>query len=76
MDNSELAARTSIKLMNGERRFGCPLCKSVKYTQLRYLKVHIKECNMVFQCKICPRSYTQKRTFMNHMRSKHLFIEQ
>lgn len=71
MENAQLADKTSIQLTNGEQRFSCPLCKSVKYTQLRYLKTHIKECGRTFLCHICKLSYKQKRTFMQHMRSKH-----
>lgn len=71
LENAQLAERTSIQLTNGEQRFSCPLCKSVKYTQVRYLKTHIKDCGRIFLCHICKLSYKQKRTFMQHMRSKH-----
>lgn len=71
MENAQLVEKTCIQLKNGEQRFSCPLCKSVKYTQLRYLKSHIKECGLTFLCHICKLSYKQKRTFMHHMRLKH-----
>lgn len=71
MDNVQLAEMSSIQLSNGEQRYSCPLCKSVKYTQVRYLKAHIKECGLMFLCHICKLRYKQKRTFMQHVRSKH-----
>lgn len=71
MDNVQLAEMSSIQLINGEQRFSCPLCKSVKYTQVRYLKTHIKQCGFMFVCHICQLRYKQKRTFMQHVRTKH-----
>lgn len=52
-------------------RFYCPHC-NVKYTKLKYLKTHMKNCGQTFNCKFCERDYKQKRTWMLHMRTKHL----
>lgn len=69
MDSSELAEKTAIRLT--KQRFSCPFCNSVKYTQLRYLKTHIKECGLTFFCHIYKLNFKQKRTHKQHMRLKH-----
>lgn len=71
MDNALLAAHTLFLNSNGEERFRCPLCSSVQYTQVRYLRSHVKECGLRFYCELCQQVYRQKRTYKNHMRSKH-----
>lgn len=71
MDNALLAAQTLFVNSNGEDRFRCPLCCNVQYTQVRYLRSHVKECGQRFFCEICQQGYKQKRTYKNHMRLKH-----
>lgn len=71
MNRTDFAEMTAIQLANGDQRFSCPLCKSVKYTQMRYLKAHIKECGLTFSCQICQQNFKQKRTYTQHLRSKH-----
>lgn len=71
MDNALLAVHTLFSNNYGEERFRCPLCCNVQYTQVRFLRSHIKECGQLFFCEICKQNYKQKRTFNNHMRIKH-----
>lgn len=71
MSSTHLAEKTCIQLPNGEQRYGCPLCQSVKYTQLRQLKSHIKECGSIFKCYICNHHYKQKRSLKLHLKIKH-----
>lgn len=52
-------------------RFYCPQC-NVKYTKKKYLKTHMKCCGLSFHCEICQRNYKQKRSWVVHMRAKHL----
>lgn len=72
MDNVKLAEQTRFPVNgNGEERFYCPLCRNVRYTHVRYLKSHIKECGKPFVCPLCKNNYKQKRTYVSHLRSKH-----
>lgn len=66
-----LTEETCYRLPNGEQRFICPLCQSVKYIQLRQLKSHIKECGSIFKCCICNQIYKQKRSLKQHIKRKH-----
>lgn len=71
MDNAVLAAYTLFVNGHGENRFRCPLCCNVQYTQVRFIRSHIKECGQQFVCEICHHCYKQKRTYQKHMREKH-----
>lgn len=71
MDNVRLAEQTRFLTSNGEERFYCPLCRNVRYTHVRYLKSHIKECGQQFVCHLCKNIYKQKRTYVSHLRTKH-----
>lgn len=71
MDNVKLADETRFLTSNGEERFYCPMCRNVRYTHVRYLKSHIKECGQQFECHLCKNNYKQKRTYVSHLRTKH-----
>lgn len=54
----------------GNGRYFCPTC-SVKYTEIKYLKTHMKNCGKKFVCDLCHQTYKQKRTFAMHIKKKH-----
>lgn len=74
MSNDELARITCFLNGDGEERFFCPNCRNVKYTKVRYLKTHIKQCGQTFYCAKCGVNYKQKRSYDVHMRSKHIDV--
>ena len=71
LDNAALAEQTRFLNSDGEERFYCPICRNVKYTQVRYLKSHMKLCGQRFHCDICNYDYKQKRSFDLHIKTKH-----
>lgn len=54
----------------GESRYFCPLC-GVRYTKYKYLKSHLKECGIKFNCDLCNQSFKQKRSYALHNKRKH-----